>query len=134
MSDSREVALDLAQSQRGMMWLFAMKFALDFCSGIVRDAVRPPFQVVYLIPYVLVSLAVAYFVFRAARIIYGIGPAVVCGLLIFAPCLGTLAVLVINGTAMDRLRKSGIKSGFFGVDKRELEKLQSAPDPPTSPS
>ncbi len=31
MFDSREDVLDLAQSQRGMMWLFAAKFALDFC-------------------------------------------------------------------------------------------------------
>jgi hypothetical protein len=126
----REMELDLAQSQRGMMWLFALKFALDFCSGIVRDAVGLPLRIVYLSAYLLVSLAVAYFVFRAARIIYGIGPALVCGALIFAPCLGTLTVLVLNGTAMDRLRKSGVKSGFFGVDRRELEKLRSTPDEP----
>jgi hypothetical protein len=133
MPDTRDVTIDLAQSQRGMMWLFAAKFALDFGAGMVRDAASPPLQAVYLAAYLLVSLAVAYFVFRIARVIYGTGPAVVCGFLIFAPCLGTLTVLVLNGTSMDRLRKSGVKSGFFGVDVRELEKLRSSPDPPASP-
>jgi hypothetical protein len=131
MADTREVVVDLAKSQRGMMWLFAAKFGLDFGAGIVRDAVKsPPLQAVYWVAFLLVSIAVAYYVFRIARIIYGTGPALVCGLLVFAPCLGTLVVLVLNGTAMDRLRKSGVKSGFFGVDGRELEKLLSAPDTP----
>jgi hypothetical protein len=129
MSDTpREIVLDLATSHRGMMWLFAVKLTMDFCAGIVRDAVSPPFQIVYLLAYLVVSGAVAYFVFRAARIVYGVGPAVVCGALIFAPCLGAFVVLVLNGTLIDRLRKHGVKSGFFGPDRREMERLQSLPN------
>ena len=127
MADTREVALDLANSQRGMMWLFAAKFAIDFCSGMIRDTVSPPLQIAYLAAYLAVSLAVAYFVFRISSIIYGVGPAIICSLIVFAPSLGTLVVLVLNGTTMDRLRKSGVKSGFFGADRGEMEKLRTTP-------
>ena len=126
---SREEMLDVAKSQRGMMWLFAAKFALDFGASTIRGTMREgdiqPLVIVYLAVYTLVSLAVAYYVFRTARVIYDVFPAIICGLIVLSPCLGTLTILVLNGTTMDRLRKAGVKSGFFGVDKRELEKLRS---------
>ena len=134
MRDTRDVATDLANSQRGMMWLFAAKFALDFSFGLIREMVTQPWQLLYLAVYLVVALTVAYYVFRVVRIIYGVGPAIVCGLLIFAPCIGTLAVLVLNGTTMDRLRKSGINSGFFGANRREMEKLQTLPESTSVPN
>ena len=68
MADTPEEVLDLATSQRRMMWLFALKFALDFCSSNVRNITNLPLQIAFFTAYVLVSLAVAYFVFRIARI------------------------------------------------------------------
>ena len=128
MVDTREAAIELATAQRGMMWMFALKFAMDSSAGIIRDVVSQPFQAIYFVAYLAVSLVVAYFVFRIARIIYGDLPAIACGLLVFAPCIGTLTVVVLNGTTMDRLRKLGVKSGFFGPNRLEMEKLM-APEP-----
>jgi len=120
------MAIELATAQRGMMWMLALKFAMDFSSGIVREVVGPPLQLVYLVAYLGISLVVAFFVFKIARVIYGDLPAVACFLLVLAPCTGTLTVLVLNGTTMDRLRKLGVKSGFFGPDRMQMEKLREA--------
>lgn len=128
MLEDRKMAIELATAQRGMMWMLALKFAMDFSSGIVRDLGGQPWQVLFFVTYLAISLVVAYFAFKIARVIHGDLPAVACGLLIFAPCIGTLTVLVLNGTTMDRLRKLGVKSGFFGPDRMQIEKLM-APEP-----
>jgi hypothetical protein len=128
MSDTRKTAIELATAQRGMMWMLAIKFAMDSSTGIVQDMAKQPAQAIFFVAYLAVSFVVAYFVFKIARIIYGDFPGVACGLLVFAPCIGTLTVLVLNGTTMDRLRKLGVKSGFFGANRLEMEKLM-VPEP-----
>jgi hypothetical protein len=133
---TRDEILEIVKAQRGMMWLFVAKLGLDFGAGAVRDLASQPFLAIYWAAYLAVSLAVAYFVFRLAKVVYGGGPAVICAALIFAPCAGSLAVLIINGNSMDRLRKAGVKVGMMGataLQLRELEAVGANTDPTQGP-
>ena len=123
---TRDEIVEMVKAQRGMMWLFVAKLGLDFGAGAVRDLASQPFLTIYWVAYLGVSLAVAYFVFRVAKVVYGGGPAVICAALIFAPCAGATAVLVINGNTMDRLRKAGVKIGFFGATVQQLRDLEAS--------
>ncbi|MBC7852539.1 MAG: hypothetical protein IAF94_03800 [Pirellulaceae bacterium] len=124
--ESPESVLEMVKAQRGMMWLFIAKLGLDFGFSATRDLASQSVEILFWIAYLLVSLAVSYFVFRLTRVVYGIGPAVICAALIFAPCAGSFAVLVINGGTMDRLRKLGVKVGFLGATAAQVAELESA--------
>src|SRR5688500_1741727 len=108
-------SLVLVTSQRAMMWLLIAKLGFDFSAGAVGDLLAPPLLLVYWLAYLVVSAAIAFFVFRLANFVYGVGPVIICAVLSFLPCLGTLTVLVLNGNVMDRLRKTGVKVGFMGA-------------------
>lgn len=132
-SDSKSAAriiadstLEIVRSQRGMMWLFLAKIGMDFTVGIARELLSGPPWMAFLCSFLAVNIAIAYFVFRLSNAIYGIGPGIVCFALTLAPCLGTFTVLVLNGNAMDCLRKSGVKVGFMGATKSQLAELAAA--------
>jgi hypothetical protein len=116
--------LELVQAQRGMMWCFVLKVGMDFTVNSARVLMPEPGYFLFVAAYLAVSLTTAYFVFRVARVMYGIGPAIVCACLIFAPCIGTLTVLILNGNTIDYLRKQGVKAGFMGATLAQLEELQ----------
>lgn len=121
----RDEIVEMVKAQRGMMWLFVAKLGLDFSSGSVRILLGQPYLAFYWVIYLVVSLSIAYFVFRLAKIVYGVGPAVICAALIFAPCVGSLAILIINGNTMDRLRKAGVKVGMMGATALQLKELEA---------
>jgi hypothetical protein len=115
--------LAIVRAQRGMMWLWLAKLGLDFAFSAAPDMLGPALSIAYYIPFLAVSIAIAYFVFRITHLVYGIGPALVCTLLAFLPCAGTITVLILNGQTMDRLRKLGVKVGFMGATRQQLEEL-----------
>lgn len=125
-TDTAVQLLDMVKSQRAMMWLFVARFGLDISTTAARDFNSGLLMFGFWLAYLGVSIALAYFVFRLANGVYGIGPAVVCVLLSFVPCLGTLTVLILNGNAMDRLRKMGAKVGFMGASAKQLQELNTA--------
>lgn len=106
-----------------MMWLWVAKLGLDFAFSIAPDMLGPALSIVYYVPFLAVSIAIAYFVFRITHLVYGVGPALVCTLLAFLPCAGTITVLILNGQTMDRLRKLGVKVGFMGATRQQLDEL-----------
>jgi hypothetical protein len=138
-ADTPADVLEMVRAHRGMMWLFLAKVGLDFGAPATRDLVGDPqgmtywLIMAYWMVYMGVSLAVAYFVFRLARVTYGAGPATICAVLVFIACFGTIIVLVLSGNTMDRLRKSGVKVGFFGATARQIEELENpSKSPPAS--
>lgn len=117
--------LEMARAQRGMIWMLALKLALDF-TVMQAAALLPRFPLMlYYAAALLVMIAVIFFTSRLAYALYGLGPAILCSVLLFAPCIGLLTILMLNGTAMDRLRKAGVKSGFMGVTKDQLAQLEA---------
>ncbi len=117
--------VEIVLAQRGMMWLFIAKLGVDFTVNMAQEFGAGPIPIAYLSIFVLVALAMGYFVFRLSNATYGIGPAVVCTALSFVPCLGLFTILILNGSTMDRLRKSGVKVGFMGATKTQLAEIRS---------
>lgn len=117
--------LEIVVAQRGMMWLLAAKFGTDFTFSVAKEFTTDLLLIAYLSVCVLVALAMGYYVFRLSNAIYGVGPAVVCAVISLVPCLGLLAVLILNGNAIDQLRKAGVRVGFMGATKSQLAEMQS---------
>lgn len=118
-------SLEMLIGQRGMMWTLILKLVVDLMfnamSGLQSGAMLYGLAAVYTIA----CLIVAYFVFRLANAVYGIAPGLICAAATFIPCIGLFAVLVLNGTTMDQLRKRGIKVGFMGATKTQVDELKA---------
>ena len=111
------------------------QLAIDFSVSAASEILAGPPLLAYFCLFLIVEVAIVYFVFRISHAIYDLGPAVVCALLAFAPCLGSLTVLVLNGTVMDYLRKNDIKVGFMGATRLQIEDLRNDihAQPPPAP-
>jgi hypothetical protein len=120
--------LEMAQAQRGMMWLFLAKLGIDFSASIVAELPAGPAFFVYCLAFAAVDLAIAYYVFRLTNLTHGTGPALVSAGCTLTPGIGTFTVLILNGNTIDRLRKAGLKVGFMGATKSQLEELAQATD------
>lgn len=134
---TREEIIAIVKAQRGMMWLFVAKLGLDVGSSSVNVLLGQPYILIYWIVYLAVCSTIAYFVFQLAKIVYGFVPAVICAAWIFAPCGGTLAILILNGHTMDWLRKAGVKVGMMGATALQLREVEAAgvnSDPTQKPS
>ena len=101
------------------------KLGLDF-SASSWELWSPVVQWVLWSLYLSVSVSVGYYVFRLSRVVYGLGPGVICAALILLPCAGSLTVLILNGNTMDRLRKAGVKVGMMGATAKEVEQFETA--------
>lgn len=127
------VVYEMATAHRGMMWLLLVRFGADFATNMIGDAVnmvggsfRVPLLMIFLAAYVGIAAASGFFAFQLGRAIYGVGPAVVCFLLSLVPCLGMLTILVLGGTAMDQLRKAGVRVDFMGATSEQVRNLRLA--------
>jgi hypothetical protein len=137
--DSPQDVFDLAASQRWMMLAYGVLVGANMVGMQVLPQVRPVVEYAVIqysvfVGHLLMNAVIAYFVFRIARIIYGPVHAAVASVAAFIPCLGTLTIISLTGTTMDRLRKSGVKSNLYGVERNEIERLrllaaQAAPLP-----
>ncbi|MEQ8789213.1 MAG: hypothetical protein RIC55_23065 [Pirellulaceae bacterium] len=116
--------LEMALAQRGMMWFFVLKLAIDCTVGLAMGLQSTPLLAAYFVAFFTVEGAIAVNAFRLGRVVYGFGPGLACMLIVLPPCMGTMVVLILNGNVMDRLRKAGVKSGFMGVTKQQLDELR----------
>jgi len=48
---------------------------------------------------------------------------VICGIFMLAPCVNLLVLILVNMSATHQLRRVGIRVGFLGVDREELERV-----------
>jgi hypothetical protein len=72
----------------------------------------------------LAALAVAVFsivaTVRLANTMHGTGIAVLCAILMFAPCINLLTLLVLNQQATARVKKAGFKVGILGANPDDI--------------
>lgn len=118
-------SLEMVIGQRGMMWMLILKLVVDMLFNAASGL--PVGSMLYglLAVYIIACLIAAYFVFRLANAVYGIAPGLICAAATFVPCIGLFAVLILNGTTMDQLRKRGIKVGFMGATKTQVDELRA---------
>jgi len=66
--------------------------------------------------FLLTAVVSSVFVFMLAIKVFGTGLGVVLGILTLVPCLGLIALLIVNGKATSVLKERGYSVGFLGAD------------------
>lgn len=69
-----------------------------------------------------VILTATVFVFLLSTKVYSVVAGVLLGLVTLVPCVGLIALLVINGKATSTLRAHGINVGLIGADLSQIDK------------
>jgi hypothetical protein len=85
-----------------------------------RLAAPPELQILLSIGLVIVLIAGTVFVFLLAVNVYSTAMGVVMKIVALIPCIGLLALLVVNGKATTVLRNNGIKVGLLGADLSKI--------------
>jgi hypothetical protein len=122
--------LDVARLQQAMTcWTFGA-IPLGYVAAVIAGVLDLEFDVPRFTAHLLVwgfivvlNLIIASFAFRLARAIYGLPLALVTALFVMVPCWGLIAVLILNGSAIDYLRRKDVVVGFFGATKEQLVRL-----------
>lgn len=66
--------------------------------------------------YLATALAAIVFVFLLAIKVYRLPLGILLGLLTLIPCLGLVALVIMNSKATEILRANGLEVGLFGAD------------------
>jgi len=77
----------------------------------------------------VVIITATVFVFMLALALYSTGVGVLLGILTLVPCIGLIALLIVNGKATNVLRDHGIKVGLLGADPSQVPDV--GPPPPS---
>lgn len=120
------VLLEMARAQRGLMWTALAVMGSNFLTNIGPLDLSQSVFLAVAGAWLALVLVFGYFAFRLANASYGILPGIVFALITMAPCVGLLAVLIINGQTQDRLRKAGVKVGFMGATQLQIDELVAA--------
>jgi hypothetical protein len=67
-----------------------------------------------------IVLVGAFFVFRLGILLYGTVKGVFAGVCALFPCVGLIALLIVNGKATRVLRENHIRVGFLGADPSRI--------------
>src|SRR5690349_8798171 len=128
-SDTETLALALAH--RRMMWWYVASFPLGYGTLVIEGIAALSFGVPHDVANMIVlpvlaslSLLVAVFAFQTASAVYGVFPAFVCALFVFVPCMGLIAVLILNGEIAEHLKKRNLTVGFMGATKQQIQEIQ----------
>lgn len=79
-------------------------------------------QLLVVLSVVVIGLTGAVFVFMLATKIYGTGQGVLLGILTFIPCIGLIALVVVNGKATKILQHNDIKVGLLGARMSDFDR------------
>jgi hypothetical protein len=107
----------IAIYQKVILICILLYIALVFVQFAIPQELRP----VVLLPIALpLLLASAVFVFLLATKVYGTALGIVLGILTLIPCIGLIALLVINGKATATLKSHGVRVGLLGANLSEI--------------
>ena len=110
-------------AKRQRMMLFAILTYLGGSIAAVAISTADP-RAIPMAPICFAVLAAIAFslvaIIRLAMALYGPVIGVLCGVPMFMPCIGLLALLVINQQATQELRRAGVRVGFMGADMTQF--------------
>ena len=117
-----EVLRTIARHQRSINLAILSQIGIYVLAFFLESASKESF-----VPNLVVglaALAVAVFsivaTVRLANTMHGTGIAVLCAILMFAPCLNLLTLLVLNQQATARVKKAGFKVGLLGANPDDI--------------
>ena len=116
----------IAQRQRELLWIILASIVLYF-TGMLTMLDIPWLGFVFLALMLLLSIYAIVCVLRLqGALCTHVVWRVVTAILIFAPCIGLLILLGVNGRATTALQRAGLKVRFMGVRDDEVVKLLSS--------
>lgn len=111
--DVREVAIN----QKRLMLCLVFCLSL-YLSAALLDTLIPDLAILFGIAALATGVAGSVFTFMLATKVYDAGLGIVLGILSLMPCVGLIALLVVNSQATQVLRQNGYKFGLMGADLR----------------
>ena len=113
--NSRDKLRRVAKYQRWVLFALLANISANVLSFATVGQELPIRLVAIAIGLGVALLAVAS-IFLLAKELINTGIAVLCGILMFIPCISLITLLVINQKATAFLQAGGIKVGFMGVN------------------
>ncbi len=115
--EGRERLMRIASDQRMINIIVLVYFGTGVASSSFGGSSAPlPLRIVLGIIALGVIVAGAVFAVRMALSLHGTGMAVLFAILLLIPCVGLLALLVLNSQATSELKKAGLRVGLLGAD------------------
>ena len=111
LSGQREDLRRVATYQKGTLFCILIYFFAIVGQFLLPEPLRP------LLGLGVLGLGVVgtVFVFLLATKVYSTGLGILLGILTLIPCIGLIALLVVNSKATKVLQKNGIKVGLLGA-------------------
>lgn len=126
--------LAIAKAQKWAIYAILGTLISIPASLFIRDQSEKDLTDLMVIAVLLVSLVVVFaMVILRLWTIYALARALkikgapIVALFGLIDCVGLIILYSLNGRAIERLKKTGIYVGFFGVKKRDWPKLTSSP-------
>lgn len=112
----------IASDQRMINFVVLAYFAVSAVSSQVSQGPSGVAPVQILVGVVALAVIVAGIVFavRMASVLHGTGMAVLFAILLLIPCVGLIALLVLNSQATAALKKAGLRVGLLGVEASQF--------------
>jgi hypothetical protein len=107
--------LDIAKRQKAILWLIVASIPAYALNLVIR-----------LVPTLVIGIISLVFIYKLAVALKSSVPWVwvISGVI---PCVGLIALLILNSYASAALRARGIKVGLMGASTEDLAKLTGAP-------
>jgi hypothetical protein len=75
----------------------------------------------------MIALLLVVFVFLFAKNVYSVDAAIVSSILMFTPCISLVVLVVLNQSAIRRLRSAGVAVGFLGASAEAVDLALASP-------
>jgi hypothetical protein len=115
-SGTREDLRNVAKYQKGILICILLYLIAVFG----QFAIPSQFRLFLGLGVLALGVVGTVFVFLLATKVYSTAVGIVLGLLTFIPCIGLIALLVVNGKATSVLTQNGIKVGLMGADLSQI--------------
>ena len=113
----------IALNQRRLILAFGMQLVFYFARVALLVTV-PAVGLVLTVAVLGALLFMMVYIYRLARAMGQMG--ILYSIVLIFPCLGWIILAMIVARATSRLKKAGVKVGFFGVSKETLNQLRMA--------
>jgi hypothetical protein len=121
-----EVVKDIATYQKGVILCILAQVILAIAFAGLRQAAVVPEMVLLIggIAVYLVMVVIAeVLIFQLARHTFSSTAAVLSAVAVLIPCLGLLALLIVNVQATTILQANGVRVGFLGARMSDVRRL-----------
>jgi len=116
----------IAAYQRGVMFAMLATVPGNLLLGIALTQ-SPQIAVPLAVVSTSIALLLVVFVFLFAKSVYSVDAAIVSSILMFVPGISLLVLVVLNQSAIGRLRSAGVVVGFFGASAEAVDRALALP-------